>query len=141
MNPMFLRIPLFNPDSLVSSLLPFLGWTLSSFAVGAWAVICLFGASQVFVNFDRFGSSFSQILSVDNWLYLFFVWLGLKIIHELYHGLICKKYGGHVPRCGIMLIMFSPKRSRRRRQQRTRRKSRQRPCKFAATWNGIAMTT
>ena len=108
MNPMFLRIPLFNPDSLVSSLLPFLGWTLSSFAVGAWAVICLFGASQVFVNFDRFGSSFSQILSVDNWLYLFFVWLGLKIIHELYHGLICKKYGGHVPRCGIMLIMFSP---------------------------------
>ena len=108
LNPMFIRIPLFNPDSLLTTLFPYLAWTLSSFAVGAWAVVCLFGIAQIVVNFDRFSSSFSQILGVDNWLYLLLVWLGLKIVHELYHGLICKKYGGHVPRCGIMLIMFSP---------------------------------
>ncbi|MCA9217043.1 MAG: efflux RND transporter periplasmic adaptor subunit [Planctomycetales bacterium] len=107
-NPLFIRIPLLNPDRLVTFLLPFLSWTLTPIAVRVWLVVCVFGASQVIVNFERFSHSFTQILSVDNWLYLFFVWLGLKVIHELYHGLICKKHGGNVPRCGLMLIMFSP---------------------------------
>ena len=36
LNPAFMRIPLFNPDRLLSRCLPWLGWTLSPWAVLVW---------------------------------------------------------------------------------------------------------
>lgn len=107
-NPMFLRVPLFNPDALLTFCLPWLAWTLTPGAFVAWCLFCLFAASRVFMYWDRFCSSFSNILAPNNWFFLFLAWVLLKAVHEFYHGLICKKYGGVVPRCGLVFIMFSP---------------------------------
>ncbi len=107
-NPLFLRVPLFNPDALLTRALPWLVWTLTPGAFVAWCVFCLFALSRVLMHWDRFASSFSNILAPNNWLFLFLAWVLLKVVHEFYHGLICKKYGGAVPRCGLVFIMFSP---------------------------------
>ncbi|MCA9197780.1 MAG: biotin/lipoyl-binding protein [Planctomycetales bacterium] len=107
-NPLFVRIPLFNPDRLISTLLPYLSFTLTRAAFLIWLVVCSFGLGAILFNWRPFSATFSTVLAPDNWLYLFLVWFCLKIVHELYHGLICKKYGGDVPRCGVMFIMFSP---------------------------------
>ncbi len=107
-NPLFLRIPLFNPDRFLARCLPWFRWTLTPIAFLLWCLTGLIAAASVWAQGDRFGSHVPMILSADNWLYLLAAWILLKAVHEFYHGLVCKKYGGYVPRCGIVLILFSP---------------------------------
>lgn len=107
-NPVFIRIPFFNPDRWIERALPWLGWTLSQSAVVAWCVLVASAAGLLLTHWDRFHRPLGQVLSADNWIHLLAAWLGLKVIHEFYHGLVCKKYGGHVTSCGVVLILFSP---------------------------------
>lgn len=108
LNPAFIRIPLFNPDALLSKLGPFFYWTISPFAFVIWCLVGLMALSEIAVQWDRFSKPLATILAPDNWLYLLVVWIVLKVVHEFYHGLACKKYGGTVPTCGLMFILFSP---------------------------------
>ncbi|MCP4192045.1 MAG: hypothetical protein GY768_15645 [Planctomycetaceae bacterium] len=107
-NPVFLRIPLFNPDALLERCLPWCAWTLTPIAFVLWLAVGFLALAQVLTQWDRFRSSLTTILIPENWLWLLIVWMVLKAAHEFYHGLICKKYGGSVPRCGLVLILFSP---------------------------------
>ncbi len=108
LNPLFLRIPLLNPDRLLTRCLPWFRWTLTPAAFGGWLVICLLAWGGVWLHHDRFAASVPTILAANNWLFLLLAWVLLKTVHEFYHGLVCKKYGGYVPRCGLVLILFSP---------------------------------
>ena len=108
LNPLFLRVPLFNPDRLLESLLPWTHWLISWPAAVLWCVLVICGASQAWAHWDQFMTSSIGVLAPSNWLALGLAWAGLKIVHELFHGLVCKKYGGHVPECGIVLILFAP---------------------------------
>ncbi|MDG2383645.1 MAG: hypothetical protein P8N76_18375 [Pirellulaceae bacterium] len=108
LNPLFLRIPLFDPDHLLKRCLPWCAWTISPIAFVVWLGLCLLALGQVLTHWDRFRLSLTTILTPANWFWLLVVWVMLKAVHEFYHGLICKKYGGQVPRCGLVLILFSP---------------------------------
>ena len=108
LNPMFIRIPLFNPDRFLDHAYRWLGFTLTKLAVTIWLVVCLTGLWQVFDNFDILKRSMAGVFAPGNWIYLLLVWIGLKVVHETCHGIVCKKYGGNVPRCGVVLILFSP---------------------------------
>jgi putative peptide zinc metalloprotease protein len=107
-NPAFMRIPLLNPDPFLARALPWLGWTLRPEAVAIWCVVVLAALYQIGTQWLRFTAPLPTIFAPDNWLYLALAWIGLKVVHELYHGLICKRYGGQVPVCGVALILFSP---------------------------------
>jgi putative peptide zinc metalloprotease protein len=107
-NPFFIRIPLLNPDPYLKALLPWLDWTLGRFFFVAWLVLCTTGAYQVFSQWDRFMDAASAVLAPQNWIYLLVAWVLLKVVHETFHGLVCKKFGGTVPSGGIVLILFSP---------------------------------
>lgn len=108
LNIAFLKIPLFNPDRLVAMLLPALRWTISPAAALMWAIFCAAVFAQLIVHWERFSRPIDAILAPDNWIYLLISWIGLKAVHELYHGLVCKRYGGQVPSCGLLFILFSP---------------------------------
>ena len=107
-NLLFLRIPLFNPDRFLARCLPWMAWSLTPAAFAVWLVFCLLALFTVWSQWDRFTASVPHILAADNWLWLLLAWMLLKAVHEFYHGLVCKKYGGYVPRCGLALILFSP---------------------------------
>jgi putative peptide zinc metalloprotease protein len=107
-NPLFLKIPLFNPDRFLTRILPWTRWMLTLPSLLVWLAVCGCALVWLWSQWDRFSSSFGQILAPGNWLYLLLTWVLLKFVHELFHGLVCKKYGGTIPRCGIMLILFSP---------------------------------
>jgi putative peptide zinc metalloprotease protein len=107
-NPLFLKIPLFNPDRSLARILPWTRWMLTLPSLLVWLAVCGCGLASLWPQWDRFCASFTRILAPGNWLYLLLTWVFLKFVHELFHGLVCKKYGGTVPRCGIMLILFSP---------------------------------
>lgn len=107
-NPFFIRIPLLNPDRPLTAVAPWLGWTLQFHAFLVWVFVCTAGAYRIWTDWDRFAAASAGLLSPHNWLMLLAVWVLLKVVHELAHGLACKRFGGTVPRAGVILILFSP---------------------------------
>ncbi len=107
-NPVFIKIPFCNPDRWIERALPWFAWTVSPVAVLAWCVLVVSACGLLLSHWDRFHRPLGQVLAPNNWIHLLVAWIGLKVIHEFYHGLICKKYGGHVTSCGVVLILFSP---------------------------------
>ena len=66
------------------------------------------GGASVALNWPRFAQGFEGILARDNWLWLLLVWAGLKIAHELSHGLFCKHFGAAVREIGVIFVLFIP---------------------------------
>jgi putative peptide zinc metalloprotease protein len=107
-NPIMWRLPLFNPDPALSMLYrwlrPGLGWPLML----AWVWLCLIGASCLVLRWDDFWTARIEATSPVDFLWLGGTWLLLKLVHESAHGLACKRFGGRVPRAGVMLLLLVP---------------------------------
>jgi len=107
-NFLFIRIPLGSPDYLITRLYPFFRWMLNWTFFSLWLLLLITGFYQVFAQSDRFWQSANQLLTIHNTIYLVSAWVIIKIFHELFHGLVCKKYGGYIHQAGILLILFVP---------------------------------
>lgn len=107
-NPLVLRLPLFHPDRLFQRLLPWLGWMHSPIALAIWLALALAAVYHVAARWEQFLLSSDGILAPGNWLWLLTGYVALKFIHELSHGIVCKKYGGFVREAGVILILFAP---------------------------------
>ena len=107
-NPLCLRIPLIDPDRLLSRILPWCGWVFTWPALALWIgmvgyALCLAGSGWAGIE-----SSAAVILDRDNWLRLAAAWVLLKVLHETAHGLACKRHGGTVGAAGITFLFFMP---------------------------------
>lgn len=108
LNPLFIRIPLLNPDRLLSAAQPWVGWLASWPFFLLWLPVVLVGLFAVLLHWGEFAAGAQGILAAHNWLPLVAGWAALKLAHETFHGLACKRFGGHVPEYGITLIIFAP---------------------------------
>jgi putative peptide zinc metalloprotease protein len=107
-NLLSIKIPLANPERFFAAVDgKFRGW-LGRPLFLLWCVVGVLGLSQVVWNRDRLGDEFEGVLGSDNWLWLGLAWVFLKVVHECAHGLACKRFGGHVPEAGVILILFVP---------------------------------
>ncbi|MBW3540118.1 MAG: efflux RND transporter periplasmic adaptor subunit [Planctomycetes bacterium] len=107
-NPLMLRVPLLNPDRLLTALLPWTRWAFSGPAMLVWLGVVGWAAVIVGGDWRRFTEASTGVLSPSNWLWLALAWVVLKLVHELGHALVCKKHGGHVRETGLYLILFAP---------------------------------
>ncbi|MEZ6095259.1 MAG: efflux RND transporter periplasmic adaptor subunit [Pirellulaceae bacterium] len=108
LNPISLRLPLFNPDRMLSRLEPVgnvlfgrLGWTV-------WVLVLLYAVWQALALREEIGAAYAGTFAPSEWLVLLVVWAGLKILHECGHGLACKRFGGNVGQAGVSFILFTP---------------------------------
>ncbi len=108
LNPLLIRIPLFNPDRLLDRIMPWCGWLVSWPAFLAWVAMLTAGLYHLAAHCDRFSAATAGILAPGQWLALGVCWIVLKTIHELFHGLAAKKFGARVLECGVVLILFTP---------------------------------
>lgn len=107
-NPLFLRLPLMRPDALLSRMLPWTGWLFAwPMTVLALMVVVLAGG-ELLMNWERFLESSRGVFSSVRWLWLGLMWIGMKILHEFAHGIVCKRYGGSAREAGVVLIMGAP---------------------------------
>lgn len=107
-NLVSIQLPTFNPTSLLKILSPignliFNRWAISLFFVG-W----LWCGWQLSIEREQLIGGYRGILAGNKWLWLLGVWVVLKLVHELGHGLFCRKQGGEVPQAGIVLLLFTP---------------------------------
>ncbi|MFO0912833.1 MAG: efflux RND transporter periplasmic adaptor subunit [Pirellulales bacterium] len=107
-NPLFLKIPLFCPDRLLDRAFPWLRWTLTRPAALVWGIVVAWASISLWGAREEFSRHLTMVFDRHNWFWLLVSWLGLKAVHELYHGLVCKLYGGKVSQAGLMFILFSP---------------------------------
>ncbi len=107
-NPIFWKVRIANPDRWLDQLYEVvrsvIGWPL--FVVWCCAVVLAVGTLTD--RSDQLARESIGILARENWFFLAAVWLVLKLVHEIAHGLACKAYRLPVPECGLVWILFSP---------------------------------
>ncbi|MGL4941793.1 MAG: site-2 protease family protein [Thermoguttaceae bacterium] len=110
-NILAVRLKGFDPDAILTQLLPWVRWCFSPVAQIAAVLLCLAAATLVIVEFETFQSKlpeFKQFFSVRN-IFLMSVVLGLtKILHEFGHGLTVKYFGGECHQMGVMFLVLTP---------------------------------
>jgi putative peptide zinc metalloprotease protein len=108
MSAFFFRIPLCHPDRFLDKAVPWCGWLFSWPVLLCWTLLVAMGLASVLNHWSRFQSSAAAYFSPNTWLYLAVVWVVLKIVHEFFHAIACKHFGGRVGSSGIAFILFAP---------------------------------
>ena len=107
-NPLCVRVPICNPRAAIDFVEPWLAWTLRKPFFAVWLVLCLYAFGATAANWDELASGAVVLLDRRHWWLLFVSWLLLKLLHETYHALVCRKYGGTAAEAGIFLMFFAP---------------------------------
>ncbi|MCC6881849.1 MAG: hypothetical protein WBE58_24750 [Verrucomicrobiales bacterium] len=105
-NVLSLRIPLGNPDRFFSWLARWFGWLAGPWVFLLWMMLLAAAGVAVSHQFARFSSETSGVFQVGNLGLLTLLWIGLKVWHECWHGLVCRRYGGEVPEAGMNLLLL-----------------------------------
>ncbi|MCF6310863.1 MAG: hypothetical protein L3J39_00275 [Verrucomicrobiales bacterium] len=108
-NAFFMKIPLGNPDAFLNKIAPFLIWSLSPLAVVVWCGLLMYAGSQLLLHWRPFMETTRQVALPSNWIFLLLSFVGLKLVHELWHGIAAKRYQAPVSEWGVRLLaLISP---------------------------------
>ena len=108
LNPISMKVSLFNPNRFLQSIQPATEWMFSSWFVLLWVITGAYSLSCLANNWQRVCSSSAGAFSSDSWIWLLVTWFVLKVIHETAHGIACRRYGGEVPEFGVLFLLFAP---------------------------------
>ena len=108
LNPMMLRIPLFDPDRVLTKLESILGFLVSPVGMLIWLVVVVSGFFQLLMRWNDFFLNRVNSFSAIDIVWIVLTAVVLKLIHEAAHGVICKKFGGRVKSCGILILLMIP---------------------------------
>ena len=105
---MYFRVKLFNPDRILSWLLPIFRPLLSPVGLALWAMLVIAGVVSIAGHLDDFFSQVGNAVAPSNWFLMGVAFVAIKLWHETGHGLICKRFGGQVPEFGAMMLVLIP---------------------------------
>ena len=103
----YCKISLFDPDLLLLKWEKRIRWLWSRTMGVALAGLVALALVLVFQNWDRIGKM-PDFLTLHNLVWLWVVLIGVKVVHEFGHALMCKHYGGEVHDLGAMFIILTP---------------------------------
>jgi putative peptide zinc metalloprotease protein len=110
-NLLYLRLPGWDPERVLTRLHPYVAWLFAPWAVALCLSLVTASLVLILVQFDEFHRrlpEFQQFFAWPNLLYLWATVSATKILHEFGHGMSCKHFGGECHEMGIMLLVFSP---------------------------------
>jgi putative peptide zinc metalloprotease protein len=107
-NPAVFKLPLFSPNELFAKFNRYAGWIFTPVASLVWVGLIAFASYKVWSDWGRFERASDGIFAPSNWVWLALCWVVLKIIHEISHGIVCKRHGGDVHETGILFVLFAP---------------------------------
>jgi putative peptide zinc metalloprotease protein len=110
-NVLVIRFRGVDPDRLLGSMMSWLGWLFSPWAVGAGLLLMVAAITLVVVQFDSLVDRMPEtqaLLTARNLAWLAVLLAMVKVLHEFGHGLTCKRFGGECRELGAMLLVFTP---------------------------------
>ena len=108
-NPLAVRIPLFDPDKILNRLIVYLTPLLSRPAFIIWGLVTGFALILAITNISYLAAATSmELLNPLNLAALIVLYVIIKTVHEFAHALAIKLWGGEVHEMGITLLVFVP---------------------------------
>ncbi len=110
-NIMYWKIPVFDPDRLLTAMFRYLWWIFTPAFLAASVGLMLAALLQVLLHYGTFYEKLPAYNEFFQFRTVLYMWLSLgvvKVIHEFGHGLSCKAYKGECHEMGVLLMCFSP---------------------------------
>ena len=105
---MYLRIPIWNPEAMLTVFARVLTPLFGKTAFIVWLIVMGFGVDTVLSHWGEVRQQGQGFLSPDNLILLYLSLFVLKFIHELGHAVAIKRFGGQVHTLGLMFIVLTP---------------------------------
>ena len=102
------KLPLFNPDALLCRLAPLGRLAFSWMGVSVWLAVVGAGLKIAADHWQELAAGRVGALDPGNLPLLGLVFTVVKVIHELGHGLACRRFGGAVRETGVMFMFLAP---------------------------------
>jgi putative peptide zinc metalloprotease protein len=109
LNPLAFRVPLMDPERLLTKLAPLARCLFHPVTAILWAAVVLTGLLSAASNWESIRSFAAVHMLTPR--YLMLMWLCyplIKALHELGHGLAVKAWGGEVREAGVSLLLLVP---------------------------------
>jgi putative peptide zinc metalloprotease protein len=107
-NLYFFFVPILNPDRFLERTL----WLYKMVAnkwTGILSVVLGIGAMYLLISgMSRIEANYSFFFNLENMAYLWVTIAVTKLVHEFAHAYTAKRFGLHVPRMGIAILIFFP---------------------------------
>ncbi len=110
-NILYIKIPVFDPDKLLTWMRPYLGWIFHPITVSATVLFWLTALLWVASHYDELQARLPEFYTFFNFYNVVYMWLALgvvKVIHEFGHGLTCKYFKGECHEMGVLFLVLSP---------------------------------
>ncbi|HZH42430.1 MAG TPA: efflux RND transporter periplasmic adaptor subunit, partial [Gemmatimonadales bacterium] len=105
---LYLRIALFDPDRLFTTLNERLRFLFTPGFFAVWGTLLLLAIGITAANSHAFAASLSILYQLSSIPLLLFVIFIIASCHEFAHGVTCKHFGGEVHEVGFLLMYFEP---------------------------------
>lgn len=110
-NILYLKIPVFDPDRLLTWMYGYLAWVFTTWFFVASVGLMLAAIVHVTLHYNTFQAKLPAYQEFFTWNSVLYMWISLgvvKIIHEFGHGLSCKAFKGECHEMGVLLMCLSP---------------------------------
>ncbi len=108
-NPLFVRIPLVDPDRFLAATCALVRPLFTVWGLLAWALLVLWAGSEAAVHWEALTDNLAdRVLATENLIILLVTFPLVKLLHELGHGYAVKSADGEVHEIGVMLLVFMP---------------------------------
>lgn len=100
-----------DPDRLLGGLERVFGWCFSLPAVFFAVALMIAALTLVAIEADTFVERmprFQQFFGAENGIILALTLSATKVLHELGHGVACRRFGGRCHELGVMLLLLMP---------------------------------
>jgi putative peptide zinc metalloprotease protein len=105
---MSIKIPLWNPDKFLNIIAPFLNGIVSNKGLTIWLIVVVSGIKATIDNRHLIYDNTQGMLAPSRLFYLYIALALLKLLHEMGHAIMTKRFGGAVHTVGIMFLVFTP---------------------------------
>jgi putative peptide zinc metalloprotease protein len=108
-NPMSIRIPLWDPDPFLSRTWPAVAWLFGPLGIILWLLALVPALVIGAMHWNELTGSLSdRVLTADNLVMLLVVYPAIKLLHEMGHAYAVKSGDGEVHEMGVMLLVLAP---------------------------------
>lgn len=107
-NFFFFQLPLCDPDEFFTRIAPRLRFLWQKPFWAFWWGCLLLALGIVVTHWTEIVLQAQDFFSLRGLVLGWAIFVGIKVGHELGHGLTCKHYGGEVHELGLLFIVFTP---------------------------------
>ena len=108
MSILFMRLPLFDPDRVLKRFQSVFRLIISPLGAIVWILVIVNAGKVLIDNWSAAINQMQGILAPGNLFFLYLALVIIKSMHEIFHAVICRRYGGEVHTLGVMLLVFTP---------------------------------